>query len=86
MGDGNGSSSSSSSSSEEQKYSHDELLANSRLLTGHSRRVLAGALATVDQKKLTTRQAKGKVDTFLKRDAAPADTVVQPDDVGGDEE
>ncbi|WP_373845317.1 hypothetical protein [Clostridium sp.] len=54
-------------SQQEIKYSVEELIKNSKALTGHKREVAVGALFDCKEKELTKDDFKKLIDAFLKR-------------------
>lgn len=54
-------------SQQEIKYSVEELIKNSKALTGHKREVAVGALFNCKEKELTKDDFKKAIDAFLKR-------------------
>lgn len=53
----------------EHKYSIDELILNSKSITGYSSDVAAGALFNCKEKELSKKEFKNKIDEFLKKEA-----------------
>lgn len=52
----------------EHKYSIEELLLNSKAITGHRTEIAEGALFNCEEKELTKEEFKTKIEEFLKRE------------------